>query len=182
MSDIQSLIKMLQSDNPNKRYDACEELRVSPHPLPLEATEALNVAMNDANANVADAAWRALSLHIRMDNEKEQKQELDKTMTNKEPSLAKRSRNLGIVAMAMMIGLTISNFTLDIRYTPDWVDGGFIVALLAALLLSIIGFVMGIYALREKNDRLTAILGLILNGIAFLPLSFGALFLVVSKG
>jgi hypothetical protein len=64
MSDIQSLIKMLQSDNPNKRYDACEELRVSPHPLPLEATEALNVAMNDANANVADAAWRALSLHI----------------------------------------------------------------------------------------------------------------------
>jgi hypothetical protein len=117
-----------------------------------------------------------------MDNEKEQKQELDKTMTNKEPSLAKRSRNLGIVAMAMMIGLTISNFTLDIRYTPDWVDGGFIVALLAALLLSIIGFVMGIYALREKNDRLTAILGLILNGIAFLPLSFGALFLVVSKG
>ena len=56
MSDIQSLIKMLQSDNSNKRYDACEELRVSSHSLPLKATEALNVATNDANANVTDAA------------------------------------------------------------------------------------------------------------------------------
>jgi hypothetical protein len=35
MSDIQSLIKMLQSKDHNKRYDACELLRVSPS-LPLE--------------------------------------------------------------------------------------------------------------------------------------------------
>jgi len=38
MSNIQSLIEMLQGDNPNKRYDACEELRVSPQPLPQEVT------------------------------------------------------------------------------------------------------------------------------------------------
>ncbi len=63
MSDIQSLIKMLQSNNPNKRYDACEELRVSQQPLPQEAIDALNSAMNDSNPDVADAAQRALALH-----------------------------------------------------------------------------------------------------------------------
>jgi hypothetical protein len=82
MSDIQTLIKMLQSENPNKRYDACEELRVSPHPLPRETTDALNVAANDMNADVADAARRALSHHTLMGDEKEQKQVLDKPITD----------------------------------------------------------------------------------------------------
>ncbi len=62
MSDIQSLINMLQSNNPNKRYDACEELRVSPS-LPPEALEALLLVTNDANPDVADAAQRAIKLH-----------------------------------------------------------------------------------------------------------------------
>jgi len=63
MSDIQNLIKMLQSNNPNMRYEACEELRVSHEPLPQDAIDALNSAMNDANPDVADAAQRALALH-----------------------------------------------------------------------------------------------------------------------
>ena len=63
MSDIQGLIKMLQSNNHNKRYDACEELRVSPW-LPPEALEALSSVTNDANPDVADAARRAIDLHI----------------------------------------------------------------------------------------------------------------------
>jgi uncharacterized membrane protein AbrB (regulator of aidB expression) len=101
----------------------------------------------------------------------------------KKRSLAKRSRNLGIVALAMMIGITITNFTWQVQWdTPDWVIGVFVLALLAVLLLSIIGFVMGINALQEQIDRSTAILGLVLNGVAFHPLSFGALLLVVSKG
>ena len=62
MSDIQSLIKMLQSDNHNKRYDACEELRVLPS-LPPEVLEALRLVANDANPSVADAAQRAITLH-----------------------------------------------------------------------------------------------------------------------
>ena len=53
---------MLQSDNHNKRYDACEELRVLPS-LPPEALEALRLATNDPNPGVADAAQRALALH-----------------------------------------------------------------------------------------------------------------------
>ena len=53
---------MLQSNDSNKRYDACEELRVSPS-LPPEALEALRLATNDANPDVADAARRAIELH-----------------------------------------------------------------------------------------------------------------------
>ena len=64
MSDIQSLIKMLQSDNHNKRCDACEELRVLPS-LPPEALEALRLATNDPNPSVAAAAQWALALHDR---------------------------------------------------------------------------------------------------------------------
>jgi len=63
MSDIQYFIKMLQSDNPNTRYDACEELRVSQQQLPQEAIEALSIVMGDSNPDVADAARRALALH-----------------------------------------------------------------------------------------------------------------------
>ena len=101
----------------------------------------------------------------------------------KNRSLAKRSRNLGIVALAMMIGITITNFTWQVqRDTPDWVIGVFVLALLAALLLSVIGFVMGINALGEKFDRLTAILGLVLNGVAFLPLCFLTLLFVGARG
>jgi len=63
MSDVQSLIKMLQSNDPNKRYDACEQLRVSPS-LPPEALEMLRMVANDTNPDVADAAQRALKLHL----------------------------------------------------------------------------------------------------------------------
>lgn len=63
MSDIQRLIELLKSDNHNMRYDACEQLRVWRQPLPQEAIDALAETTNDANADVADAAQRALSLH-----------------------------------------------------------------------------------------------------------------------
>jgi len=62
MSDVQGLIKMLQSKDHNKRYDACELLRVSPS-LPIEALDALRLTTNDENPDVADAARRAIELH-----------------------------------------------------------------------------------------------------------------------
>lgn len=63
MLEIQRLIELLKSDNHNMRYDACEQLRVWRQPLPQEAIDALAETTNDANADVADAAQRALSLH-----------------------------------------------------------------------------------------------------------------------
>jgi len=62
MSDIQNLLKMLQSNNPNTRYDACEQLRVASS-IPEDALAALRNATHDANADVADAAARALAMH-----------------------------------------------------------------------------------------------------------------------
>jgi hypothetical protein len=63
MADVQSLTTMLQSKNPNKRYDACEALRVLPW-LPPDAIVALRTAINDIDIDVADAAKRALEIHI----------------------------------------------------------------------------------------------------------------------
>ena len=68
MADIQNLLKMLQSNDHNKRYDACEQLRVSPS-LPLEARDALELASNDVNLDVADAAKRALAMHTEIKRE-----------------------------------------------------------------------------------------------------------------
>lgn len=53
---------MLKSENPSKRYEACEELRVAPT-LPLEAIGALRAATADPDPLVADAARRAWILH-----------------------------------------------------------------------------------------------------------------------
>ena len=81
MSDIQSLIKMLQSDNHNKRYGACEELRVLPS-LPPEALEALRLATNDPNPSVADEAQRAIALHSPKLTQDLDEQEQDKPINN----------------------------------------------------------------------------------------------------
>ena len=62
MSNIQDLLKMLQSDNANTRYDACEQLRVMPS-ISENALAALRNATRDTNADVADAATRALAVH-----------------------------------------------------------------------------------------------------------------------
>ncbi|HAV76347.1 MAG TPA: hypothetical protein DCX53_03235 [Anaerolineae bacterium] len=63
MPDIQHLIGLLKSDDPNKRYDACEDLRVFRQQLPREAIDALRLVINDPDPDVADAAQRAISLH-----------------------------------------------------------------------------------------------------------------------
>ena len=62
MPDISELIAMLESPIANKRYDACEELRVMPR-IPQDAKAALQGAMKDPDPLVADAATRALQLH-----------------------------------------------------------------------------------------------------------------------
>lgn len=62
MADFQRLIKMLQSKNPDERFEACEKLRVATE-IPPEALEALRSAASDTNLDVADAAQRAIKLH-----------------------------------------------------------------------------------------------------------------------
>jgi hypothetical protein len=74
MSDIQALVKMLHSNDADQRYDACEQLRVSPH-LPPEALEALHSLINDKNSDVAHAARRAIALHTSSISQQEEQLE-----------------------------------------------------------------------------------------------------------
>jgi Zn-dependent protease len=62
MPDIAKLVQKLQTGNRNARYDACEELRVSPS-LPKEALQALRLAASDPDQLIAGAATRALAVH-----------------------------------------------------------------------------------------------------------------------
>jgi len=60
---IEKQINMLQSPNANTRYEACENLRVSPTITP-EAIQALQNVLNDPDRDVVEAAQDALNLHL----------------------------------------------------------------------------------------------------------------------
>ena len=62
MTDIQQLVRLLQSDQPQVRHDACEQLMVLPV-LTQDALDALKIATHDADATVAKAAKQAIELH-----------------------------------------------------------------------------------------------------------------------
>ena len=63
MDQTSKLLGQLNSADKNKRYDACELLRVSPT-LPPEAISALQAATHDSEEDVAEAAQRALAIHL----------------------------------------------------------------------------------------------------------------------
>lgn len=60
---VEKLINMLQSPNPNTRYEACEYLRVAPAITP-EAIAALQKALGDSSETVVKAAQSALAIHL----------------------------------------------------------------------------------------------------------------------
>jgi hypothetical protein len=91
MSDMQSLIRDLQSNKPDTRYAACEELRAMAlyQPLPQEAVDVLNSATKDRNPAVADSAEQALALHTQISNPPEQRMEIGMNMFHSHPNLSK---------------------------------------------------------------------------------------------
>lgn len=62
MTDIQQIVRLLQSDQPSIRRNACEQLMVLPV-LTQDAIDALKIATHDADSSVAKAAQRAIELH-----------------------------------------------------------------------------------------------------------------------
>lgn len=60
--NIEKLIEMLKSPEASIRYEACEDLHVRPA-LTSDALNALVHTLNDPDADVADAAQRALAFH-----------------------------------------------------------------------------------------------------------------------
>jgi hypothetical protein len=161
MPDIPHLIKTLQSNNPNERYDACEQLRVSLW-LPKEAFDVLRTATSDSNPDVADAAQRALALHtelkidLKSNYENQRKNELPLTNWG----AIKTGIKIGLIPMATILIL----FSLSFGYgyglifafiwgTPMGIPGGIIGSLIgkywkktwgAIQIGSIIGTILGI--------------------------------------
>jgi len=146
MSDIQELIKTLQSSNPNIRYEACEKLRVKPE-LPHEAVEALRLSLNDENMDVADAAKRAIELHTHTTRPYEEKENI--IAGDKEEAQKTSRKPLGIASLLTLIvggGLFISGLLLYMtsmasRTEESWVDpAGFgeffgLIALVSGLII-----------------------------------------------
>lgn len=62
MADIEKLIQDLQSDDLEKRYDACKQLQGESY-LPEEALDALHKVSNDPDPLIVVASQRALSRH-----------------------------------------------------------------------------------------------------------------------
>ena len=158
MSEIQQLLDLLKSDNHNKRYEACEQFRIWKQPLPQEAIDALTVTTKDINSDVADAARRALSFHSQVDNEEEQRQELDASSLDKS-SKTNLPTAIGIGFLVGFIG-TLSLISLmiygskDITFLVDGAIGG---------VFGVLGSVIG-YALigSKRAVWIGAILGTIL--------------------
>ena len=96
MADIQHPLALLRSDNHNDRYDACEQLRVWQEPLPEEAINALGLASNDSNLDVADAARRALSLHSIDQSNKKLERDISKIIAI-EDGMLERQGDTGII-------------------------------------------------------------------------------------
>lgn len=95
MANIQKWINQLQSENPNKRYEACEELRVAPS-IPEEAISALRKATKDPNQDVSDAAHRAIAIHTVQEISNPQVKELDAN----EQAIEKRMVKRGLIILS----------------------------------------------------------------------------------
>ena len=63
MAELERLIEDLQSDDPDKRFQACNGLFYA-QSIPESAIEALRKTTQDSDTIVADAAQHALDIHI----------------------------------------------------------------------------------------------------------------------
>ena len=145
MSDIQDLMKMLQSDNPNKRYEACEELRVSPF-IPPEALEALRSVTSDKNSDVADAAHRAIKIHTPTSST-QNKEEEKIIPVNKEKTSATVTEGISQLLFLASLILFVSTLNVESRM------GGWSLFIYIFFLPALILFVVvGSFAARRLTE------------------------------
>jgi len=144
MSDIQSLIKTLQSNNADKRYDACEELRVSPS-LPPEALEALRLVTNDANPDVADAAKRAIKVHSA--------NKISAQIVNVDTE--NKSREVGPEGIITILGsAVITNFIFVILirgFDSGEIWARFIIGAIPSVVFSMVGYSLWLRSWRTRE-------------------------------
>ncbi len=108
MLEIKNLMEMIQSDDADKRYDACNQMKLLPT-LPLEALEALRTAASkDEDPAVAEKAQETIKFHTTLTQQKE-KQEKN-ILEDKEAE--QLSYSPGILSTVIGVFLSISLFLL----------------------------------------------------------------------
>jgi hypothetical protein len=165
MADIQQLLMMLQSDNPDKRFEACEELRVMPS-LPPEAIDALYPLTIAANQDVADAAQRALALHTNASNDVLQSEDVfqvDKKEVGGEAYLIVLGSALltEIVLVIMLGGAGLRSLLYDDTMTR------FILMAIPTFVFSMIAYFVWLRSWRKRKVEWglkNALSGLIITG------------------
>jgi len=168
MSDVQYSIELLKSDNPNQRYDACEQLRVSRQPLSQDAIDALSSATNDHNPDVADAARRALALHapqLKPDTTSE-KETGDKAATD--TITAKRQQGAIGGALGSVAGIFLKGI-LDIELPTEIALANMLFCFLPApILVGIIGVFLGSYFAKKSGKTVIGTTFLVSLAVGFI--------------
>lgn len=103
---IDKQLTKLQSKNANTRYDACEGLKVADSITP-EAIKALQNALSDPNADVVDAAQRALKVHLPSENAPQSDNHQKADVGSPVPPLNSSTRSNGVAnALKVIAWLT----------------------------------------------------------------------------
>jgi hypothetical protein len=102
VADFPKLVANLKSKRPSTRYDACEELRVAPA-IPEDAILALRTACNDPDPGVAEAAGRALAIHISPSASVPAQSAVSGLPQSRETEPAIVTWGPGIMALAMLV-------------------------------------------------------------------------------
>jgi len=139
MTDIEQLITMLQSDNPNERYEASQLLSGVTQPLSQEAINALRTATNDKDARVAEAAQRALAIHT----------------ANKDGVQTDKNKTAYIIFCALLGG-GIAPFVSCFVIATITMGMGESLAAMAVLPSAIIGIIVGVIFGNISYDRKAA--------------------------
>jgi hypothetical protein len=171
MRDIPQLIKMLQDNDHNRRYEACEELSVLRHHLPQVAIAALIVAKDDSNPAVADAAKRALAVHTEL--EKSDLEVFDKNSPSVKPLTMRQTILIG----ALVGGVSISMLYIrEFSGVPDYLMGLVIYAFVGTI-LGMPGAIIGRHLGKNRISIISgSVIGIILEVVCLKYLALRCLF------
>lgn len=105
MDKISRLIEQLRSPNKNRRYEACEWLRVAPT-IPKAALDALEQVSHDPDFLVAEAATLAIASHRQPDGSLRAEPSPGPGTANDSPNATAAAFGFGLVALGAIMVVT----------------------------------------------------------------------------
>jgi hypothetical protein len=166
MADIEKLIQDLQSDNPGKRYQACNELFYA-QSIPESAIEALNETTQDSDPAIANAAQRALNVHVETST-------FPQYQLDNEYSPTPITDLIGVVLMVWagisaviinFVALFISSPLVESDDSTSTVVVFFIISIIPAFLTALLGFGI-LFSKRNTQDSQIGVRGFIFMSTA----------------